>query len=78
MDTSGYTYTCAGGESFDTIARDLWGDERYAAELMSINPEHCGKASFRGNEILYLPAIDTPEDEDEEPAAAQSAAPWKE
>ena len=45
---------------------------------MSINPEHCGKASFRGNEILYLPAIDTPEDEDEEPAAAQSAAPWKE
>lgn len=77
MELSGYVYTCAAGETFDSIARDLWWDEKYAAELMCVNPEYCTKPYFDGGEEIWLPAIDLPEEE-EEGGKEPEKAPWKE
>ena len=35
---SGYEYHCAGGETFDSAALEIYGDEKYAAELLCANP----------------------------------------
>ena len=77
LEMSRYIYVCAGGESFDSIARDLWQDEKYAAELMCTNPEHSAKVVFTGGEKLYLPVIEPPEDE-MRAASEPEKAPWKE
>lgn len=75
MEWSGYMYACSAGETFDSAARAIWGSEKYAAELMSLNPELTGKPAFDGTERLYLPRIDIP---DETSAAAPDKAPWRE
>ena len=74
MEMSGLQYTCAGGETFDSIALELFDDEKYAADLLCANPELCGMSVFTGNEEVLLPVIDTSADEDEMPVKA----PWKE
>ena len=66
------TYICLNGESLDSIALKLWGDEKYAAELTWANPEESGKIVFDGGEILKLPDIDLPED-----GTISDIAPWK-
>ena len=68
-------YSCSGGESFDSIAFDVYGDEKYAAELLCANPELCRKVRFSGGEELYVPVIELPEDEE---AALPETAPWEE
>lgn len=78
MELSGYAYICAAGETFDSIARELYNDEKYAAELMCANPEYSTRILFRGDEVLYLPEIDLPENEDDEEAIAPAKAPWRE
>lgn len=79
MEMSGYVYTCSAGESFDSIARDIYGDEKHAAELLCANPEQGGKLIFAGGEALYLPVVAVrPEAETEEEALEPDAAPWKE
>lgn len=75
MKLNGYVYTCAGGETFDSIARLIWKDEKYAAELMAANPERCTKTVFDGGEYLLLPVINAPE---ETTAREPRKAPWKE
>lgn len=74
MEMSGYGYTASAGESADSIARELYGDEKYAAELLCANPELGGKARMTGGELWRLPVIDLPTEE----AAAPEKAPWKE
>ncbi len=74
MEMTGLQYTCAGGETFDSIALILYDDEKYAAELMCANPEYCDLSVFTGGEEILLPAIDTSDDGDETPVTA----PWKE
>lgn len=76
MDMSGYIYTCAGGETFDSVALEVYGDEKYAAELLCANPELCEKMIFTGGEILLLPVVEIPEEAEEEQQSAN--APWKE
>lgn len=76
MELSGYTYSCAGGETFDSVALDVYGDEKYAAELLNANPEWCDRFTFLGGEELYLPAISIPDDNAD--AAEPEKAPWKE
>lgn len=79
MEMSDLAYICSGGETFDSIAFEVYGDEMYASELMCANPELCGKTVFVGSEILYLPVIDVPEDDDDsDESAAATPAPWKE
>ena len=75
-DYSGTKFHCSANDTFDSVALMVYGDERYAAEVMRSNPEHCGKTVFDGGEELYLPALDIPTD-DEEAALANTIAPWK-
>lgn len=73
---SGYEYHAAANESFDSIALTIYGDEKYAAALMTANPEYCGQFAFGGGEILLLPTLEVPTDSDEA-ALANTIAPWK-
>lgn len=74
MEMSGYGYTASAGESADSIARILYGDERYAAELLCANPELAGKVRMTGGEIWRLPVIELPDSQQGIP----EKAPWKE
>ena len=75
MEMTDYVYTCSAGETFDSIARVLWGYEKYAAELMSVNPEMSGVLVFGGGETLYIPVIDI--QDDMVAAAEPDRAPWR-
>ena len=75
MDMSGYIYNCTGGETFDSIALEVYGDEKYAAELLCANPKLCEKMIFTGGEKLELPVVEIPEEAEEEQQSAN--APWK-
>ena len=75
MEMSGYQYNCSGGETFDSIAREVYDDEKYAAELMCANPEYTDMSVFTGQEAILLPQIEIP---DEDEMEAPKAAPWKE
>lgn len=75
MTLSGYVYKCAAGESWDLIARKLYGDEKYAAELLCANPGKSDIVRFSGGEILEMPVAEIAEDRY---SRQISAAPWKE
>ena len=79
MQDTGYVYKCSNGETFDIAARIIYDDEKYAAELMSANPEHMDKFVFNGGELLRIPWIDIP-DPEETPMneSIPEKAPWKE
>lgn len=76
MEMSGYGYTCAGGETFDSVALEVYGSEKYAAELMCANPALCEKSIFTGGETLLLPVVEG--DAADEEGYATATAPWKE
>lgn len=75
VEMSGYEYHCAANDSFDSVALEVYGDEKYAADLMNANPEYCGMTVFNGGEVLLIPTLDVPEDEED--AMANTIAPWK-
>lgn len=75
VEMSGYEYHCAAGDSFDGVALEVYGDEKYAADLMNANPEYCGMTVFNGGEALLIPALDVPEED--EGVIANTIAPWK-
>lgn len=75
MIRSGYVYHCAAGESWDSVALKLYGDEIFAAELICANPALCHKAIFEGGEILHMPVVETHGDDDIVYTPAN--APWK-
>lgn len=77
IEYSGFEYTCAANESFDSVALVVYGDEKYAADLMNANPDYCGLFVFNGGEVLQLPLLDVPTN-DRETALANTIAPWKE
>ncbi len=77
MEMTEYVYLCAGGETFDSVARSIWADEKYASELMCANPEYSTTDVFLGGEQLYVPVVNLPS-EDEIAAAEPEKAPWKE
>lgn len=75
MDMSGFSYICAAGETFDSVAREIYGDEIHAAPLLCANPEYATRSVFTGEEILYLPVVSVlPAEQAELPATP----PWKE
>lgn len=81
IEYSGLEYRCAANDSFDGVALEIYGDEKYAGDLMDANPDYCGMIVFDGGESLKLPVLDVPEDRindgDEESAMATTIAPWK-
>ena len=81
MMTSGYTYTARQGDTFDSIALDLYEDERYASELLWVNPALCEVLVFEGGEVLSLHVVQAAaaeDDEDEDEADTPFYVPWKE
>lgn len=78
MQMSGYAYVCSGGETFDSIARELWSDENFAADLMCANPEHTSKIIFLGGEKLFIPLVDLPDTSGGTTATGAETAPWRE
>lgn len=80
IEYSGLEYHCAANDSFDSVALEIYGDESYAPDLMNANPAYCGMTVFNGGEILQLPVLEVPEDDNEdedEAAMATTIAPWK-
>lgn len=79
MTLSGQTYTCSAGETFDSVALEVYGDEKYSCELLNANPSLCRIPIFAGGEVLELPIVEMTEEEDEEENEYMPAsAPWKE
>ena len=82
MTLSGLTHICSAGETFDSVALVEYEDEKYAADLLNANPSLCRITVFSGGEILLLPVVEAPEDEDnadaDEDEYMPATAPWKE
>ena len=77
MTLSGKGYHCSAGETFDSIALAVYGDEKYAADLLGANPALCRVPVFTGGELLLLPVVTVPEDAST-PERMPDVAPWKE
>lgn len=77
MELSGFTYQCSAGETFDSAALVLFGDEKHASALMIANPRLCHKSVFDGGELLTVPVVELPED-GRDSEYAPFRAPWKE
>ena len=73
---SGYQYHVSANESFDSIALNVYSEEKYAPDLMNANPNYCGQTVFNGGEILLLPSLNVPE-KNGEAELANTFAPWK-
>lgn len=76
MLMSGMGYICSAGESFDSVALSVYGDEAYASELLSANPAMSDKMIFEGGEVLLLPVIAAYET-DSGLQTIKETAPWK-
>ena len=77
MTLSGQTYTCSAGETFDSVALEVYEDEKYSCELLNANPSLCRIPIFAGGEVLELPVVEVSE-EDEDDEYMPATAPWKE
>ncbi len=75
MKRSGYEYHCAAGESWDSVALEVYGNEKYAADLLRVNPGLCHKTIFTGGERVRLPVIEVASDGGQVYTPAN--APWK-
>ena len=45
---SGFVWTASAGETFDMIALAVYGNEKYACDLMDANPKWVQTARFEG------------------------------
>lgn len=77
VELSGFVYRCSAGETFDKVALNIYDHEKYAADLMNANPGYVRRVVFQGDEVLSLPVVEIPENENEN-EYAPSTAPWKE
>ena len=77
MTLTGYVYVCSAGETFDSVALELFGNEKYACELLNANPAYSNKIVFDGDEELEIPDIEMPETVTGE-QYMPAKAPWKE
>lgn len=73
---SGLGYICGAGESFDSVALVMYGNEKYAADLLKANPELDRLLVFHGGETLRLPVVQVTESSSGQLAPAE-IAPWK-
>ena len=68
--SSWYEYQTIYGDTFDSIALDLYDDEKYASEIIAENPDYCDVLIFEAGITLFLPEIDTTDKPDTQP-------PWR-
>ena len=76
MTLSGRVYVCSAGETFDSVALAIYGDEVFACEIMNANPKYSTTPIFTGGEVLEMPVVEV--QEDDSGVYAPAAAPWKE
>lgn len=67
-------YIASAGESVDSIALKIYGDERYAKDILISNPQISGKMVLTGGERLMLPEMENTLDRE---GNSISQAPWK-
>lgn len=77
MMLSGTQYQCVAGETFDSVALAVYGDEKYSCEILMANPSLSMIPIFTGGELLDLPVVEMPQDSGTE-AVMPVKAPWKE
>ena len=63
-------YTARTGEMWDSIAYNLFGDEKKATDIMASNPRLTDIIVFKGGEKINIP-------EDIETADNSTLAPWR-
>lgn len=63
------TYTTISGDTWDVIAKAVYGNEYHADILMAANPEHIGTFAFHAGVSIKVPLL-TEEADGELP-------PWK-
>lgn len=79
MILSNTLYRCAAGETFDSVALEVYGSEKYSCELLNANPDLCLLPVFSGGELLDLPVVEIPDaDNEDEDEIMPAAPPWKE
>lgn len=72
-----FDYTCAQGETWDSLAYDAYGDDDVDGEylahwLIQVNPKYMHTVMFEGGEVVQIPVFldeDIPDDE--------SLPPWE-
>lgn len=77
MNENDLIYTCSEGESFDSVSLMLYGDEKYACELLRANPSLCHLLIFEGGEVLNVPVVEIPEEDEADESGAPVSAPWR-
>ena len=70
---SGFVWTASAGETFDMIALAVYGNEKYACDLMDANPKGARTARFEGGEEIAIPVVLAQNSE-----SGLTDAPWKE
>lgn len=70
---SGFVWTASAGETFDMIALAVYGNEKYACDLMNANPKWARTARFEGGEEIAIPVVLEQSSE-----SGLTDAPWKE
>ena len=78
MIDSGFGYTCSAGETFDSVSLTVYGDEKYACDILCMNPEYATQPIFTGGETLHLPVVEVPEGNPDDEDYMASTLPWKE
>lgn len=63
------TYRTIQGDTFDAISLDFFGDEKYASEIIKINPDKAKIIIFDAGVDLKIPVIDSP--------ASSTLPPWR-
>lgn len=51
-------YNTRAGDTFDSLAMDLYDNERMASVIMDENPQYCDVLIFDANITLFLPVIE--------------------
>ncbi|MBV4440205.1 tail protein X [Clostridium tyrobutyricum] len=62
-------YEAVEGDTFDSIALQIYGDEFKASEIIKSNPDYIKNIIFSSGIKLKLPVIETPE--------SSTLPPWK-
>jgi len=65
-------YQCKGGDMWDSIAFELYGDETFSTDLIQANKTYINAIVFTGGEIIKYP-IYTQDDAE----SSTKIAPWR-
>jgi phage tail protein X len=63
------TYVTSAGDTWDSIAYALWGNEYLMSELQEANPDYLDVLVFESGVRLVVPVVEDP--------AAEVLPPWK-